>query len=211
MSDDPTPPRKPDVLDHYRDAWDVFRRDPVPWVVFSTVFLAVTLFTCGLGGLQMVPYTRETGAALREGRAPQVGAIFDFSRLGTDLVAALIWSLAMSFGASLAGIGGAIAALALQFLTPIAAEDRYEPVQAAQLSIQHVLGNVKDHLVFALVSWAGAFVAISTFFVLFPVVLPLLSIAHWRFWESEREVVEALAVKAGYTPREGALPAPQDG
>lgn len=211
MTDAPTETRKPDVLDHYRQAWAVFLREPVSWVIYATVFLAAVLFTCGLAGLLMGTYTRELGAAVREERAPRVGAAFDLSRVGNDLVNGLIWSMAISFGASFAGFGGPLAALALQFHTPLAAEDRYDPAQVVQLSAKHVLANLKDHLVFSLVSWAGTFVAISTLFVLMPVVMPVVGIAHWLFFESERDALEELARQGNYTPRESALPPPAAG
>lgn len=200
----PDQPKRPDLMTHYRDAFGAVRRDPVPWVLVSTVWFAVTLLTCGMASLLFPAFTREVGAALAEGRGPRLGPAFDTSNAGQDLVNGAIWLGAMSIGSTVGGVGGVIASAVLQLLPSLAADDRYEPMDNARLAVKHALKHPTEHLVFLVVSWAGGFAAISTFFFLFPIVIPIITIAHWRWYESVRHELDELAVQAGI-PRRPAL------
>jgi hypothetical protein len=194
-------PKRRDLTSYYTDAFHALRRDPVPWVLVSTVWLVVTLLTCGMASLLFPAFTREVGAALNEQRGPRIGAAFDTSNASQDLVNGGIWLGAMSIGSTLGGVGGVIASAVLQLLPSLAADDRYAPMDNAKLAVKHAMKHPTEHLVFLVVSWAGGFVAISTFFFLFPIVIPLISIAHWRWYETVRDEIDEMAEQAGIPRR----------
>lgn len=194
-------PKRRDLVTYYKDAFDALRRDPVPWVLVSTVWLAVTLLTCGMASLLFPAFTREVGAALAERRGPRIGPAFDTSNASQDLINGGIWLGALSIGSAIGGVGGVIASAVLQLLPSLAADDRYEPMDNARLAVKHAMKHPTEHLVFLVVSWAGGFVAISTFFFLFPIVIPLISIAHWRWYETVRDEIDEMAQQAGIQRR----------
>lgn len=193
--------RRRDLSACYSDAFHVFRRDPIPWMFVSTVWLVVTLLTCGMASLLFPAFIREVGAALEEQRGPRIGAAFDTSNSGQDLVNGGIWLAAMSIGSTLGGVGGVIASAVLQLLPNLGADDRYAPMDNANLAVKHAMKHPAEHLTFLAASWAGGFLAVSTFFLLFPVVIPLTSIAHWRWYEAVRDELDELAAQAGIQRR----------
>lgn len=199
------PTARPGVLDHYRDAFGTLMRDPVAWVLVSTVWFVVTLLTCGMATLLFPAFTREVGAALAEERGPRIGAAFDTTHAGDDVVNGGIWLGAISIGSAVGGVGGVLATLVLQLQPSLAAERRYEPMDNAKLAVKHAMAHASEHIIFLVASWAGGFAAISTFFFLFPVVIPLISIAHWRWYEAVRHEIDEIADREGIQRRE-ALP-----
>jgi uncharacterized membrane protein len=94
-----------------------------------------------------------------------------------------------------------LATAVLQLLPGLAADDRYDPMDNAKLAVKHAMNHPTEHLVFLVVSWAGGFVAISTFFFLFPLVIPAISIAQWRWYAAVRGELDALAEQAGMRRR----------
>lgn len=185
------------ITDHYSRAWVELQKNPMAWVVFYAVFSGVAVMTCGLGFLLMPNVLREVRDSLAGDRAPELGAMFRTDRLGNDVFNMGILWVAISAGSLIAGIGGTVAAFALQMLSPLAADDRYAPLDNAKISLQHVLAHAGDHFVFFLI--AGALVSASSMLCLLPllVAMPLIGVAHWLWYQQVRGELDDIAAKEG--------------
>ena len=186
-----------DVIDIYKRAWTEVQKNLVGWVVIYTVFLLVVLGTCGLGAILMPNLTREIRDCLREDRGPSMGALFDTRRISNDLINYLIYFGGMTLGGAVGGIGGTIAAVFLQFQMPLAAQDRYAPLDNARLSAKHVMAHAADHIVFFLMASAMGFIAVFTCLLAMPLIGPLIGVAHWLWFEEARFELDALALELG--------------
>jgi hypothetical protein len=182
-----------DMLEYYRRGWAEVSKNLVGWVVLYIAFMAVTMLTCGLGGILYPNLVREARAVVRDGSSPQIGRLFDTSRLANDLINYLIYYGGMMAGSAAGGVGGIIAAVLLQFQMPMAAEDRYAPIDNAKLSLQHVTEHPADHLVFILVSYALTLPALMLCMLPLPIIGPVVLVAHWLWYEDVRGELDEYA------------------
>lgn len=184
-------------MDIYKRAWEEVQPHLLGWIVFYTVFTAITFATCGLGGLLMPNVMRELRDTRLEGRGPSIGRLFDMQRAANDLVNYLIWYGAIIVGSAAGGIGGTIAAVALQFQMALAADDRYAPMDNAKLSMKHVGAHLGDHVIFMVISSAMAMFAVMLCLLPLPLVGPIMGMATWLWYEQSREELERMAAEGG--------------
>lgn len=197
-----------DVMSLYKRAWSEVNRELGSHVVLSFAFLGVNLVTGGLGALLLPNYLRELRAAEAGQRLPDVSKLFDFSKANSDIVNAGIYLFALFLGGWLAGIGATIAAVLLGVMMPMAAVDRYEPVDNAKLSSQHALSHIGTHATFFMVAAALVFGSLLLCGLPLIVVLPTLSVAQNYFYDELSGEIDALAADLGIQPKP-ALPDPQ--
>ena len=186
-----------DMVSYYRRGWALVSQDLVSWVIFYSVFLGVTLLTCGLGGLLHPNLMRETARVARDGGSPQIAAIFRTENLTNDFLNYLCYYGGMLVGGIAGGLGSLVAAALLQFQIPMAAEDRYAPVDNARLSTQHVIDHPGEHLFFLLIAYALTIPAVMLCFLPMPFVGPVLVTAHWFWYEDVRSEIDTLAEQKG--------------
>lgn len=186
-----------DIIDYYRRGWAEVQKNLVGWAIFYTAFMAVTIFTCGLGGILYPNVVRETRTVYRDGGGPQLSSLFSTEHLTNDLVNYLIYYGGMMAGSAAGGIGGVIAAVILQFQMPMAAEDRYAPLDNAKLSLQHVSDHPADHLIFILVTYALTLPAMMLCMLPLPIVGPVVLMAHWLWYEDVRSELDTIAAGKG--------------
>ncbi len=186
-----------DVTEYYKRGWAEVQQELAGWLVFYGVFIAITMFTCGLGGLLMPNVMREIRDTHREQRAPDIGRLFVMDHLVDDIVNWLIYFGAISIGGAAGGIGGTLAAVALQFQMPLAAEGRYQPIDNAKLSLKHVGQHVGDHVMFMVI--ASVLGIVSVFFCLLPLIIigPVIGKAHWLWYEDARAELDGFAADMG--------------
>lgn len=184
-------------LDYYKKAWEQVQAHLIAWVVLYTVFLVLSIGTCGLAGLLTPNLMREVRDSLRQGRGPSIGALFDMRHLSEDLVNYLIWFGAISLGGMAGGIGGTVAAVALQFQMPLAADGRYAPMDNAKLSLKHVGVHMGAHIVFFGIAMLISMVAVMLCLLPLPLIAPVMNVAQWLWFEDSRAELDGMASQAG--------------
>jgi len=190
-----------DVVSLYKRAWAEVSDDLASWIVIYLVFMMVSLFTGGLGVVLMPNLHRELRDARAENRGPEVARLFQFDQIGDDAVAGIVYLAALTLGSLAAGIGTSIAALALAFLMPLAADNRYEPIDNAKLSAQHVLGHLVPHALLLSASVVLAMVGIFTCGLGFLIAGPLMGMAVQLYYEDSRQEIDDLAATMGLRAR----------
>ncbi len=188
------------AVDLFRRAWAELRPHLLGWILFYTAFTVLALGTCGLAGLLLPNTLRELRDARREARGPRISRLFDLSHLQNDLLNYLVFYGAVLVGGAAAGIGSSLAALALQQQMPLAAEDRFAPLDNARLSLQHVLAHPAQHLGYLLISTALVLASMALCFLPLPLVAPLIGMAHWLLYEESVGELDELARQAGIRP-----------
>ena len=186
-----------DPIALYRRAWDALKPNLMGWVVFYGVFFFVSLVTGGLGIVLMPNAHRELRDARAEARGPDISRLFRFDRIGNDVVNGVIFIGATWLGGMAAGIGASIAAVLLEMLMPLAAEDRYSPVDNAKLSVHYVLKNLGEAGTVFLIASALAFLGVFTFCLAFPVILPLIGMATQIYYEDKKAEMDEMAKGMG--------------
>lgn len=186
-----------DIVDYYKRGWTEVSRHLVGWVVFYSAFLAVTVLTCGIGGILYPNLMREAGEVARDGGPPQLSNLFRTDHLANDFINYLVYYGAMMAGSAAGGIGGFIAAVVLQFQMPMAADDRYSPIDNAKLSLQHVTEHPADHLVFLLIAYAITLPALLLCLLPMPLVGPIMIMAHRLWYDDIREELDTIASSKG--------------
>ena len=182
-----------DIVSYYTRGWAEVQKHLVGWVVFYTAFLAVTLLTCGLAGVLYPNLLREAKEVSEDGGPPQLANLFRTDHLSNDVFNYIIYYVAMLVGSMAGGLGAPVGALLLQFQLPMAADDRYSPVDNAKISVQHVLKRPADHLVFILVSYVLIIPAMLLCMLPLPIVGPVAVMALWLWYADTREELDAIA------------------
>ena len=154
-----------DAVRYYQRGWAEVQRNLGGWILFYGVFFVASMLTCGTAGVLAPNALREIRDVHREGRAPELGRLFQMDRLEHDLVNFLIYYAAVFVGSAVGGLGAWVAMALLQFLMPLTADDRHDPIDNAKLSLQHVTQHLSDHIIFSLLG----------------VALALASAAPWRW------------------------------
>ena len=190
-------------LDYYKKAWVIVRADLLSWALFYTLFIGLSLLTCGLAGLLAPNVSRELRDAHREQRGPEPGALFRMDRLANDLINAVIWLGALSAGGAMGGVGSAVAAVGLQFQMPLAADDRYSPIDNSRLCLKHVGAHLGDHVVFFLIASGLGMVSVFLCLLPLPIIAPVLGMATWLWYEDSREEIDRMAAEGGIRLLEG--------
>ena len=199
-----------DVWSFYKQARDEVSREPVAHAVVAGVFVALNVLSGGLGVLLLPNYLRELRAAEAEQRLPDTARLFDTSRLNSDVTNGLIYLAAVLLGSWACGVGASAAALLLGLQMPLAATDRYEPLDNAKLSARHALDHLQDHVRFFGV--AVLLVTASLLLCGLPllVVLPVLSLAQNHFFDAVQSDLDALAEREGIVARPVLPDSPED-
>ncbi|MDG1478233.1 MAG: hypothetical protein P8R54_01515 [Myxococcota bacterium] len=181
------------IVDYYQRGWVEVQKNLFGWMIFYTAFMAVTIFTCGLGGILYPNIVREVRTSYRDGSGPQLSSLFNTEHLANDLINYLIYYGGILLGGAVGGIGGPIASLILQFQMPLAADDRYAPMDNAKLSLQHVSDHPGDHIVFLLMTYVLTIPTILFCLLPLPIVGPVLLMAHWLWYEDIRSELDTIA------------------
>ena len=191
-----------DMVSYYRRGWATISQDLISWALFYSVFFGVTLLTCGLGGILYPNLMRETGASVQGATSPKISAIFQTENLTNDFINYGCYYGGILVGGMAGGIGSLVATALLQFQIPMAAEDRYAPADNARLSVQHVIDNPGEHMVFLIISYALMIPAFLLCLIPLPLVGPIVVVAHWLWYDDTRSELDALAAQKG-VPRLG--------
>lgn len=191
------------VLDYYQKGFNEVSKNLVPWVLFYFVFGIAVTFSCGLAGVFSASALREVRDALAGGRGPEIGNIFRTDQINNDAVNWLIFLGAVMLGSLVGGIGGTIAGVLLQMHMPLAAENRFLPMDNAKLSVRHVSAHAVDHIVFFIAS--GVLIAVASMLCFVPVLVavPVAQAAMWLWYMDSREEINGFAQTDGIKSIEG--------
>jgi len=183
------------MVDLYKQAWDVVKKDYVAWLVLYGVFFLVVSATMGLGGVLWPNVLRETRQAVREERAPGLSLLFNLDKLANDAINYVVYYGAI-MATSMVGLT-VFAQVGLSWQMVLAAEDQYSPIDNAKLSVKHVLGNLGDHVMFMLVASALILPTMCLCFLPLPLVMPIVGVAQWLWYEREIQHFDTLATDSG--------------
>ena len=183
------------MVEIYKDAWGVVKKDYLAWVVLYGLFLLVATVTFGFGGVLMPNVLRESRDAIAEGRGPKAGALFDFSRIANDVFSYGVYYLAITV-TSFIGMTF-IAQIGLGWQMLLAAEDRYAPLDNAKLSFKHAMSHLGDHVLFMLLGSALVLPTACLCFLPLPLVMPIFGAAQVIWFNRERENFESMADASG--------------
>ncbi len=191
------------VWSFYKQAREEVLREPFAHAGVAGLFLVLNVVSGGLGVLLHPNNLRELRAARAEQRLPDAARLFDASRLNSDVANGLLYLGAVVLGSWACGVGSSAAAVLLGLHMPLAAADRYDPLDNAKLSARHALDHLQVH-----VRFFGAAVLLVTASLLLCglpllVVLPVLSLAQIDFFDAVCTDLDALAEREGI--RAGAL------
>jgi hypothetical protein len=117
-------------MDHIKFAIEQIKKNPGPWILINLIFVFVPFvsFICG------VQFCRVVRDAVENDRAPEIGDLFNFDKIGPDITA-----VAVFFGCVFAS--GMLCYLPLLYVLPvlsmslwIASEDKLVGVDAVKAS-----------------------------------------------------------------------------
>jgi len=170
----------------YQRALEHYGQHPVPWILFNALYLTISAFIPVLGGLALMPnLIRETTAAMEEERAPDIGALFDVSNLGDDLVTMSLYAGAQVVGLFMCLVGWPVAWVLFWMAPEISADRMVGPVDAMKLSAAFVLRNplaivamIVTNLV--ILSFGSALFGLGIF-----LAMPIVTLS-WSAWLIER-------------------------
>lgn len=185
------------ITEYYSKAWTVIQKNLVAWIVLYVAFTAVSIVTCGLGLLLMPNVLREVRDSLAEDRGPTLGSLFRMDRLANDAVNLIILWGAVTVGSMVAGIGAAIAGVLLQFVTQLAADDRYAPFDNAKISFKHAMAHPGDHIMFFLLTNVIIWVSAALCGLPLLVTLPVIGVAQWMWYQDQRAELDGIASQEG--------------
>lgn len=188
------------AVDYYQRGFNEVSKNIVGWAAFFFVFMLVVGFSMGLGGVFSANVMREVRRSLDEGRAPDVNAIFRMDNINNDVVNWFIFVGAVMLGGLVGGLGGTVAAVVLQMHMPLAAKNRYQPMDNAKLSWRHVSTHVADHIVFFLVGVALTAVAAMFCFLPLLLVAPVSQAALMLWFKDSEGEIDGFAAGDGLKP-----------
>ncbi len=170
-------------MEHYSAAWNEVKENLGGWAIFSVVFIVLCSFAIGV---LLVPNAlRATRDALANNTAPEIGALFNFDNIAEDAIGMVIFLIAMVVG-SLVVVGGMIASVLLIWVAPLLAEKRVAGAESWKASLAHAKGNFVEILIFGLIGGALTFVGLITCGLGLLVTVPVIMVATWKYYESNR-------------------------
>lgn len=177
-----------DTVAHYKQALDIFQKDPVPWVLLYGAQLVISVFTFGLGTLLVPNVMRATRDALDNETAPDLGALFQFDDFLEDAIAAGGLLVVTMVGSSIVGPLSTLLAMLLSYAPPAVTEKHVGGLDALQLSANYVIKDPVPVILHGLSGMVLNLPGLCCFFPLF-VTLPITGIAHWLLYQQVRDGV----------------------
>ena len=185
------------MFDHLKAAWPIVKANLVGWIIFVVVFGIVNSFTGGLGIILMPNAYRAVRNAIVRQEGPSIGDLFNFDNFMDDLVAMLVYFGTIFIGTWLCFIGAPIAMILFFWMPMLAAEGKFAAVDAAKASMAHAKGNIGAIVMFLIGAWIAIFLGTLCCYVGVFVAAPVVFVAHWMFYESQRDAIMAAAQAAG--------------
>jgi len=185
------------MFDHFKAAWPIVKANLVGWLIFIFVLGIVNSVTGGLGVILMPNAYRAVRNAIVRQEGPSVGDLFNFDNIMDDLVAVIVWIGGISLGSLLCFVGAPVVALLLFWMPMLAAEGKFAALDAAKASLAHAKGNIGGILMFYIASMVVVFVAMLCCYLPVFLAAPVVFVAHWMYFESQRDAIYAAALEAG--------------
>ncbi|MEO1273169.1 MAG: hypothetical protein AAFX99_34210 [Myxococcota bacterium] len=184
----------------FREAWEIFIHEPLPWIALGAVFLLVGSVIPIFGGFLLLPnVVRETLAALEEERSPQVAGLFNLEHLPGDAASMGLYMIAQTVvGLLTCMIGWPLAWLGLWYSVELQAERRVSVLGSLRIALLWALHHPLDVITMGfgtlLINAVGASLGVG-----FGIALsaPIGFIAWAIHWRSIRSEVYTLAQSRG--------------
>ncbi len=185
------------MFDHFKAAWPIVKANLVGWIIFILVFGIFNSFTGGLGVILMPNAYRAVRNAIVRQEGPSIGDLFNFDNFMDDLVAVIVWVGGISLGSLLCFVGAPVVALLLFWMPMLAAEGKFAAFDAAKASLAHAKSNIGAIIMFYIAAMIVVFLAALCCYLPIFLAAPMVFVAHWLFYESQRDAIMAAAQAAG--------------
>jgi len=184
-------------MDHIKAAFEVFKRNPVQWILIGLLFGLMSNLVVGV--FLMPNFIRIARAsAAPDAPPPEIGDLFKMDHIADDAVTVLILVVATMAGLCVCFIGSSIVAVLGIWTQHLCADRLYAPVDCLKASFHHAKSNLGE-IVITLITFAIVFVlgVVLTCGLGAFLISPLAIIALERFYNSHRENIIAAADAAG--------------
>lgn len=185
-------------MQRFLDAWQIIRARPLPWVAATGTVTVITALTWGLGSLLLPSLLRECGRAVESGDAPSTAAVFDLQAIGEDAFTMLLWLVAVTLGAAIGVVFLLAPLIVLWWMPMLAAERRFEGMDAAKASYAHTKRAFGDTALFVLMATAANLLGMITC-VGWLLTGPVTLLAALTYFREQRSEILAAARAEGVT------------
>lgn len=186
-------------MEPYKNAWEIVKLNIGAWVILGLVYLVVA--SVGVGIFLMPNLMRATRNALEKNQAPEMGELFNFDHIAEDFMAMLFYSVAIFVGSLACGVGAYVAAVLFIWVPMLAAEGRFEPMDAMKVSMAHAKTMIAPIAIFLIIGSLINSVGATLCVVPMLVTLPMFFIAMWKFYRENEAAIFQAANEAGISPK----------
>ena len=185
-------------MDHFSSAWAVVKENLSAWIIFGLVYSLAVSITGGLAALLITPNVfRATRNALQQNRGPEIGELFNFDHVGDDIMAMLLYGVAIGIGSVACGVGALAAAVLFFWVPMLAADGHFGAMESMKASMAHAKGAIGPIVIFTLIAYALNSVASLLCFLPILVTLPISIVAMWQYYQLEQGAIHQAAAQAG--------------
>jgi uncharacterized membrane protein len=185
-------------MDYFKQGWEIVKPNIGPWIILVIVLGAVSSVTGGLGMLILMPNAyRVVRKARAENAGPELGGLFNFDRIGDDLVAMLLQMVANMVGMLICCVGMIATGVLFSWVPFLLAEDRYKGMASLKASMAHAKQNFGKIIVFMLIAMVVNTIGMLVCYVGLFVTMPVTLVAQWLFYEANRDEILRAAQEAG--------------
>ena len=183
------------MVEHFTSGWEIVKPNLVPWLLTGLVLMM--LMSLGVGMFLLPNFYRVTRKAIDNNAPPDVGGLFEFDNIADDIIAMLLYSVAITVGLFVCVVGALVTGVLFFWVPMIAAEGHYAPMDMMKASLAHAKANFVPILVFLIV--ASLINNIAASLCMLPVLLsaPVTLVAAWRAYESNRDAIHQAAREQG--------------
>lgn len=185
------------MFDHIKAAWPIVKANLVGWIIFILVLGLVNSVTGGLGVILMPNAYRAVRNAIVRQEGPSIGDLFNFDNFMDDLVAVIVWIGGISIGSLFCFVGAPVVAILLFWVPMLAAEGKFAAIDAAKASFAHTKANLGTIVMFYIAAMLTIFCATLLCYLPIFLAAPTVFVAHWMFFQSQRDAIYAAADAAG--------------
>lgn len=185
-------------MDNFTAAWSVVKENLSAWIIVGLVYTLAISITGGIAALLITPNLfRATRNALAQNRGPEMGELFNFDHIGDDIMAMLLYGVAVGIGSIACGVGALAAAVLFFWVPMLAADGRLGGMEAMKASLAHAKGAIAPIIIFTLIAYALNMVASLVCFLPVLVTAPVTFVAMWQYYQREQDAIYQMAAQQG--------------
>lgn len=180
-------------MDHFKFAIDQIKKYPGPWILINLVFMFVPFVNIACA-VQLCRVVRDS---VENNRAPEIGDLFNFDKIGPDITAVVVFFACVFAAAFLCYLPVFYVAPVLSMSLWIASENKLVGVDAVKASYYwgknnwgHCLGTLIVIGILCQLPMYACGLGILIFSA-------LMNLAHYSWFRTHREAIYAAAAENG--------------